>query len=338
MAKIVEYINPITGAPEQVDQLDHTAQEIDDAVGRSLPGAAIDASIQSKPNPNLLDNWYFGNPANQRGQTEYNTMNYAIDRWRTWDSPASTWLKIVDGGVQIAYACYQFFEQYIYKALIGKKVTISILFADGKLFYKSFDVSKSAEAWYSVIVDYGGVSRVVLGVNPSNTADNGSNFFRIQSSTPGTLSDTILAIKLELGSQQTLAHQDESGNWVPNEIPDYGEQLARCQRYFRREKNNTTSRLAFGIGLPLSTAYLVMNKQIGRPMRAYPAVSVSAASDFLYCSSTLSSGVAATAVARGGVFVPNDIVAINLSGTFTVGTPYIVAVEPGGYMDFNAEI
>lgn len=233
MAKVVEYINPITGAPEQVDQLDHSAQEIDDAVARALPGAAIDASIQAKPNPNLLDNWYFGNPVNQRGHAEYNTMDYAIDRWRTWDSPASTWLKIVDGGVQIAYTCYQFFEQYIYKALIGKKVTISILFADGKLFYKSFDVSKSAEAWYSVIVDYGGVSRVVLGVNPSNTADKELNFFRIQPSTPGTLSDTILAIKLELGSQRTLAHQDESGNWVPNEIPDYGEQLRRCQRYFQ---------------------------------------------------------------------------------------------------------
>ena len=40
------------------------------------------------------------------------------------------------------------------------------------------------------------------------------------------------AAKLELGSQQTLAHQ-ENGAWVLNEIPDYGEQLRRCQRYFQ---------------------------------------------------------------------------------------------------------
>ena len=42
----------------------------------------------------------------------------------------------------------------------------------------------------------------------------------------------IKAIKLELGSTQTLAHQGADGNWVLNEIPDYGEQLRRCQRYF----------------------------------------------------------------------------------------------------------
>ena len=29
--------------------------------------------INSKPNPNLLDNWYMGNPINQRGQTAYST-------------------------------------------------------------------------------------------------------------------------------------------------------------------------------------------------------------------------------------------------------------------------
>ena len=44
---------------------------------------------------------------------------------------------------------------------------------------------------------------------------------------------SIKAVKLELGSRQTLAHQDADGNWVLNEIPDYGEQLARCQRYFQ---------------------------------------------------------------------------------------------------------
>lgn len=38
----------------------------------------------------------------------------------------------------------------------------------------------------------------------------------------------IIAAKLELGTQQTLAHQDANGNWVLNEIPDYNEQLLRC--------------------------------------------------------------------------------------------------------------
>lgn len=44
---------------------------------------------------------------------------------------------------------------------------------------------------------------------------------------------TIVAAKLELGSVQTLAHQD-SGTWILNEIPNFPEQLARCQRYYYR--------------------------------------------------------------------------------------------------------
>ena len=48
-----------------------------------------------------------------------------------------------------------------------------------------------------------------------------------------TLKDnvSILAVKLELGHTQTLAHR-EGDRWVLNEIPEYGEQLRRCQRYF----------------------------------------------------------------------------------------------------------
>ena len=42
MAKITTITNPLTGQPAQVDQLEHTAQEIDDAIARALPGGAID--------------------------------------------------------------------------------------------------------------------------------------------------------------------------------------------------------------------------------------------------------------------------------------------------------
>ena len=37
-----------------------------------------------KPNENLLDNWYFADPINQRGQTEYTEGGYTIDRWILW--------------------------------------------------------------------------------------------------------------------------------------------------------------------------------------------------------------------------------------------------------------
>ena len=48
MAQIVTITNPLTGQPAQVDQLDHTAQQIDDAIGRALPGGEIDTLLAGK--------------------------------------------------------------------------------------------------------------------------------------------------------------------------------------------------------------------------------------------------------------------------------------------------
>ena len=48
MAQIVTITNPLTGQPAQVDQLDHTAQEIDDATARALEGGAIDQLLAGK--------------------------------------------------------------------------------------------------------------------------------------------------------------------------------------------------------------------------------------------------------------------------------------------------
>ena len=48
MAKITTITNPLTGQPAQVDQLEHTAQEIDDAIARALPGGAIDITLANK--------------------------------------------------------------------------------------------------------------------------------------------------------------------------------------------------------------------------------------------------------------------------------------------------
>lgn len=51
-------------------------------------------------------------------------------------------------------------------------------------------------------------------------------------------SAVIRAAKLELGTYQTLAHQ-ESGVWKLNVIPDYAAELSKCQRYLQVVYNNT---------------------------------------------------------------------------------------------------
>lgn len=56
MAQIVTITNPLTGQPAQVDQLDHTAQEIDDAIARALPGGDIDTLLARKAPSTYLGN------------------------------------------------------------------------------------------------------------------------------------------------------------------------------------------------------------------------------------------------------------------------------------------
>lgn len=234
----------------------------------SISGSVI-ATKAFPCNPNLLDNWYFGNPVNQRNgyvvppQTPYYTLSttewnqvgvtegyyaitgtngggeaytisiggttymvtksaavrgytgegYGIDRWRVENS---TTIKLTNNGLVITTTndngITQNSEQLQY--LLGKIVTFSMLTASGL---------------YAITFDAGGISG---GVNLSS--------FEIFSTSSWLLyvrhlgsgdSEAILAVKLELGPQQTLAHQ-ENGVWVLNEIPDYGEQLRKCQMYY----------------------------------------------------------------------------------------------------------
>ena len=175
MAKIVEVTNPVTGQPVQVDQLDHTAQQIDDAV----------ALAPQLSNPNLLDNWYFAYPVNQRNVSgTIDAVGYFLDRWKL----VSGSVTIGSNGIILNGTIVQILE-----TAVGTDVTASALTTEGV-----------------VVASYDNNSKTI--------------------SLTGT-GQTFVAAKLELGSQQTLAHQDVDGNWVLNEIPDYGEQLRRCQRY-----------------------------------------------------------------------------------------------------------
>lgn len=214
----------------------YSGEEIDAAVGRALTGGALDTSVTNVSNqlgtfvrPNLLDNWYFGRPVNQRGQTEYAGNVYGLDRWRTWDGDNSI-LSLAEDGYRVGGTIYQYSEPKIYDYLFGKIVTLSILFADGALYAKSAELKHSD--WYALQINTHGVSNIQFGINNSDFSNLNNNFFRIIPSAIGTLSDPILAAKLELGPTQTLAHQ-ENGVWVLNEVPDYGEQLRRCQRYYQ---------------------------------------------------------------------------------------------------------
>ena len=175
-----------------------------------------DSLLQKKANPNLLDNWYFANPVNQRGKTEQYGSGYFIDRWTASEGK----YVLTNNGLTL---CVEGVNSWIAQLLDvdveGQIITVSALTADGKLYTSTGRPTKQAVV--SVSIDGGGY------VSCSYTT--GFSMFQFTLARfDTTLPITIRAAKLELGSKQTLAHQDANGNWVLNEIPDYSEQLLRC--------------------------------------------------------------------------------------------------------------
>lgn len=192
-----------------------------------------------KTNPNLLGNWYFVGggsqlgvgifPINQRGQTSYIGAVYGIDRWSI-TSGSSSKVEIPssnDGIIFTNTSNTNRFAQKLPPSVIGKTVTLSAL------------CTPINNARYAVVIPTtGGGSSTTTYTTDSlasvtfdvpAAATSLSAQIRLESS---ATSVKIHAMKLELGSEQTLAHK-EGNNWVLNEIPDYGEELAKCQRYLQ---------------------------------------------------------------------------------------------------------
>lgn len=188
---------------------------------RPVTSSAVKSALDTFVRPNLLDNWYFVGggsqqgggqfPINQRGQTVYNvSWNYTIDRWKTLRT-----LTVYSDGITPGLSL-QPLETSVFNALSGKVKTVSALCSDGTLatFTSSSDNFLVTES--EVELGYG-----VPGYGQGNCFD------------VSTTTKKIVAVKLELGSDQTLAHQ-ENGVWVLNEIPNYQQELAKCQRYYIR--------------------------------------------------------------------------------------------------------
>lgn len=175
----------------------------------SISGSVI-ATKAFPCNPKILDNWYFGNPVNQRGAS-YVENNYGLDRWKgTYGVNANGTMGFNSSGFAI-----QGLEDSVKNILNGMTLTASILYANGTLHTGTAVYTKTGDAHN--FIDDGNIQF-------NNQAD-GNILLYAQSA------DQIKAVGLELGTEQTLAHQ-ENGVWVLNEIPKFGDQLAECQRYF----------------------------------------------------------------------------------------------------------
>ena len=210
--------------------------------------------------PNLLDNWYFVKgsgtagaygvfPVNQRGQTVYNTAGFTIDRLYKANGKGTVYSTAQ--GLQFSNSDSDY----------------------ATLLFNGQDVPAGVPAIYTVLTNLG-ITTVKTGGN-NVTLPSGiivyidSSSRRLALRVPGNLSqnnsETFIAAKVELGSNQTLAHQ-ENGVWVLNEIPDYGEQLAKCQSYLFTPVEPNAVYQVYGIGPASSDSNAAITITLPKPM------------------------------------------------------------------------
>ena len=247
-------------------------------VGFNTQGAAV--AVRGWSNPNLLDNWYFQDPVNQRGQTSYENTTYTIDRWLATGNGQT--VSLTDEGLKIAFKdnaneycnISERFENY--QQYAGKTFTASALIRnpDGnmvKLTVKPTPTGNGAGPWFSPDPPASDDWILITGTGVFSETPTGLSFMLYTFNPKQETTVFVKAMKLELGSQQTLAHQDAAGNWVLNDIPNKVEETKKCQRYQKVFSWGTRNFTAFyGFTTSATTANLFL--PVGVPLRITPTI------------------------------------------------------------------
>lgn len=240
----------------------------------AISGSVIATKVQPC-NRNLLINWYFGAPVNQRGKTTYSGAGYGIDQWKA-EAVTPNVTTIKDGYIELSQNAL--IEQILEEpySLCEKQVTASILLTTGLYTFTTTIPSKEELSAVTTDKNLGNTHFVVNGndvgyIDLLHTKAH-NTMLRLRAFEGYTVG--AIAVGLELGPQQTLAHQ-ENGVWVLNEIPDYGEELTKCMRYLQIISTPyDTSGNGVAIGYANNTADLWVPIPLVVPMRISPTPTI----------------------------------------------------------------
>ena len=275
-------------------------------------------------NRNLLDDWYFVNPVNQRGEHEYTThLAYTIDRWK-WSGIGGNPLSLIvnDGYISVKGT---WLAQPIKDSDVPLGTyTISVLTREGVLFSatKTFTSEK-----YDIFAASSPDTNIQISVIRHWDSNLNYSVFLL-----GTADDQyadVVAVKFEPGPTQTLAHK-EGDTWVLNEVPDYATELAKCQRYQLLISTNSEF-----IGRTYGSDATKVSGFIPTPvtMRAIPTIS-------LLDNTTITcwNGSRQAASSHTVLGFANNGVAISLtlpSDTFGTSCPVVIDISDSMLLDAN---
>lgn len=285
-------------------------------------------------NENLLGNWYFVGggsqqgggqfPINQLSQKIYNAVGITADQW--YINNAGMSVTINSDGLLIKH------DNTINSEELHQKLPITIL-KSGQTY--CFSALTKEAGIISVTFTYNGQEE--FGIGSQITANGYTAAFRMTSgafsaghfsvrliTNIANASVTLIAAKLELGFRSTLAHL-ENGQWVLNDLPNFQQELAKCQRY-QVLLGSLTGNTNICLVLSDSTtkAYGFLNTPV--PLRINPTILQS--SNLSLLSSTLQeipvTKIQALVIGNSGLYF--DVTASGL----TANTVYWLRIKLGG--------
>ena len=207
--------HPVTVTYNGGEELLPTAVLVGDVVQAVVMGDKLRLMLQKPtPQPSILDNWYLIKPVNQRAQNSYIASGtYMFDRWIGIYSAGviGTNVSLTPDGVKIngEGGIRQFFEA----DLKGRICTIAVLDGENKLFTVTSPILNTEGPQWQIGKQFG---NMWIGLRFREDVEKTWDL------TITGIDKTIKAVKIELGNRFT--------GWP---VWDYGEELAKCQRYFQ---------------------------------------------------------------------------------------------------------
>lgn len=239
-------------------------------VGRTASGLNVLGTFDLSRNPNILHNWDFTNPVNQRGETTYLNTSAEIPTIDRWRAGANMEVKIVSGGIKLTGMdlSYRTFRQTIEnpERLAGKTVTVSlnILACTGKFTsYFVYPNSQSGDTTsHGIVFEAGTTGIKKYTVTLPSAANMGDTLkLHIGSSNNADVSLTLASVKLEIGAVSTLKDTD---------VADYAEQKNICERFLIQLTKDSRFRVEYrGLGASKVFHFLI---PITTSMRISPTI------------------------------------------------------------------
>lgn len=275
-------------------------------------------------NPNLLDNPFF--TVNQRSFTSSTGVNniYSVDRW--YIARGTGTISKTNNGITIdgtSASRETTFQQMIDCGdFTGRAVTVSI--NDGGTIRQITGTVPARTTSNNIFIRFtlrDGVSAFIYAMSTSSAY---AYMLQVQVNAGYTID--IRAVKLELGSVSTLA------NDAP---PDYGEELAKCQRYFLRLYDSNYTYLPVGYGIFSNGTVARMFFPTPVSMRKVTSVSFGGATLQIAGAGAIYTVTALSVqeTAANGVMVQ-----ATASSSLTLYQPYFIVMNDGGYIDLSADL